>query len=112
MGVAVGWLGYPNPEVVDGELCCFFSGHISGIRGSRYFIDGVAIHGVSGGPVFLPTSDGIPMVIGCISQYRPNISHGAALPGLLIADNASDISEWIARESEQGRSTGDTSTES
>ena len=35
VGVAVGWLGYPQPEVVDGKLCCFFSGHISGVRGSR-----------------------------------------------------------------------------
>ena len=46
-GVEVGWLGYP--AFVPSNSPCFFSGHISEYINRRYFIDGVAIGGVSGG---------------------------------------------------------------
>lgn len=87
-GVEVGWLGFPY--LVSPELC-FFSGHISAVVDGRYFIDGVAIEGVSGGPAFLyrnvdPTG---LYILGSISAYRPNRATGETLPGLLVADNSS-----------------------
>jgi hypothetical protein len=74
VGTEVGWLGYP--QVVDeGRLNpCFFSGsiscHFSDLQ--QYAIDGVAIHGVSGAPVFCKGKKNGPHVIGTISSYFPN----------------------------------------
>lgn len=48
IAVPVGWLGFP---AIDPNTLCFFSGSISARQHSQYLIDGVAIHGVSGGPV-------------------------------------------------------------
>src|SRR5580704_15440278 len=75
IGVEAGWLGYP---AVATRTLCFFSGAISARRGDSYFIDGVAINGVSGGPVFAHvTFDDDPTgklrVIGVISAYYPNL---------------------------------------
>ena len=93
-GVAVGWLGYPH-LVDDGSCCCFFSGSISAFRRHRYFVDGVAIQGVSGGPAFCTIGEGEDpdelIVIGSISEYRPNTAGGDTLPGLLVADDVSGL---------------------
>ena len=94
-GVAVGWLGFPH-LVEDGTECCFFSGNISAFRDHRYFVDGVAIQGVSGGPAFCTVWDDAEedtrlAIIGSISAYRPNRATGDALPGLLIADDVSGL---------------------
>ena len=94
-GVAVGWLGYPH-LVEDGTQCCFFSGSISAFRDHRYFVDGVAIHGVSGGPAFCAVEDGEQgteklVVIGTISEYRPNNAAGDSLPGVAVADDVSGL---------------------
>ena len=67
-GIEVGWLGYPY-LVDDGTRCCFFSGNISAFANGRYFIDGVAIEGVSGGPAFYTKDDEV-YIIGCISEYK------------------------------------------
>jgi hypothetical protein len=50
IGVEVGWLGFP---AIESFTLCFFSGIISARQDFRkaYLIDGVAINGVSGGPV-------------------------------------------------------------
>lgn len=50
IGVEVGWLGFPN---IEQHTLCFFSGNVSARQEFRnaYLIDGVSIHGVSGGPV-------------------------------------------------------------
>ena len=88
IGVEVGWLGFPN---VDPNELCFFSGKISANLKDRkaYFIDGVAIHGVSGGPVFFSTkTDGV-QIVGTVSAYQANRATGETLPGLLIAQNVS-----------------------
>ena len=92
-GVAVGWLGYPH-LIEDGTFCCFFSGSISAYRDHRYFIDGVSIQGVSGGPAFCTVWDQEAAaeklaIIGSISAYRANRADGDTLPGVLIADDAS-----------------------
>jgi hypothetical protein len=49
VGAEVAWLGFPS---VAPETLCFFSGNVSAVFGGGYLIDGVAINGVSGGPVF------------------------------------------------------------
>lgn len=51
IGVEVGWVGFP--ALAPNELC-FFAGKISSFLQDEdcYLIDGVAINGVSGGPVF------------------------------------------------------------
>lgn len=81
-GVQVGWLGFPG---IPGSGLCFFSGHISAYleNSSSYFVDGVAINGVSGGPVFRKTSKG-PQVIGLVSAYLPNRASDETLPGLAV----------------------------
>ena len=88
IGVEVGWLGFPIVAPYD---LCFFSGNISARQERRkaYLIDGVAINGVSGGPVLHATeADGI-QIVGTVSAYQANRATGEALPGLLIAQDVS-----------------------
>jgi len=57
IGVEVGWLGYP---AIGPWTLCFFRGNVSARQEASYLIDGVAINGVSGGPVFYSTpTDGV-----------------------------------------------------
>jgi hypothetical protein len=90
IGVEVAWLGYPG---IAEDTLCFFSGNVSAIleRRSAYFIDGVAINGVSGGPVIhcRDTSSGDVQIVGAISAYRANRATGEVLPGLSIAQDVS-----------------------
>lgn len=97
IGSKVGWLGYPsliNASIIQPS---FFSGVISNIFPhplNQYVIDGVSIHGVSGGPVFY-LSDNCRdcFIIGSISSYHVNrVPVGNNLeswPGLLISHNVS-----------------------
>ena len=88
IGSEVGWLGYPYLEA---DKLCFFSGCISARNEDKkfYFIDGVSINGVSGGPVLYSTeTEGIE-IIGIICAYIANKATGAALPGLSIAQDVS-----------------------
>ena len=90
-GVEVAWLGYPY--LVPGARLCFFSGHVSAYIDERYFIDGVAIGGVSGGPAFLcrnvEPNRGLH-ILGSITAYRPSREGtGETLPGVSVADNVS-----------------------
>jgi hypothetical protein len=88
IGGAVGWLGFPN---IEPNTLCFFAGTISARQEARkaYLIDGVAINGVSGGPVFhCPDAHGL-QIIGCVSAYHANRATGEALPGLLRAQDVS-----------------------
>lgn len=84
-GVELAWCGFP---VVMDETLCFFAGHVSAYHQSTaaYLIDGVAINGVSGGPVFFHNLvDGKLTIAGVISNYLPNRSNGDATPGLAVA---------------------------
>lgn len=88
IGVDIGWLGYP---VIEPNSLCFFAGTVSARQATRkaYLIDGVAINGVSGGPVFhCPTPDKA-QIIGCVTAYHANRATGEALPGLLRAQDVS-----------------------
>lgn len=94
IGTEVGWIGYP---VIDPNTACFFSGAISALKQDRraYYIDGVGINGVSGGPVFhLPPSGPNDLeIIGAISDYFPNMASGQPWPGLV---QARDVSHFHA----------------
>ncbi len=80
IGVDVGWLGFPG---IDPSTLCFFSGNISARKTSSYLIDGVAINGVSGGPVIYSTGAEGLQIVGNISAYMPNRASTGILPGLL-----------------------------
>lgn len=103
IGVEVGWLGFPAVAPYD---LCFFSGKISALReyssekyGDRkaYLIDGVAINGVSGGPVIYSNpADGI-QIVGTITAYWANRATGESLPGLSFAQDVSHFYEVASR---------------
>lgn len=82
-GVEIGWLGFP--AVAPSNLC-FFCGHISTWLQPEeaYLVDGVAINGVSGGPAFYQDEKENPIVIGLVTEYRPNFATGKALPGVSL----------------------------
>jgi hypothetical protein len=88
IGIDVGWLGFPN---IEPDTLCFFAGTLSARQAARkaYLIDGVAINGVSGGPVFHCPSPEAVQIIGCVSAYHAKRATGEALPGLLRAQDVS-----------------------
>ena len=91
-GVQVGWIGFPY--LVNSPKPCFFSGYISACVGSRYFIDGVAIPGVSGGPAFFLDQDSdtpVIRILGSITAYKPSRTGSGVIPGLMVAD---DCTHW------------------
>ncbi len=95
IGVDVGWLGFP---AIEQFRCCFFSGNISAHDDLRkgYLIDGVAINGVSGGPVLYSTeTDGVT-IVGVMTQYRANRRGTETLPGLSFAQDVSHFHSVIA----------------
>lgn len=94
IGHEVGWLGYP---AIDPWTLCFFSGSVSARREDRsaYLIDGVAINGVSGGPVLFPDPTDGAQFVGAVSAYRANWQSGDALPGLLFVQDVSHFHKII-----------------
>lgn len=95
IGMEVGWLGFPG---IDEDALCFFSGAVSAWRDFRkaYLIDGVAINGISGGPVvYFHPEDGV-QVVGAITAYRANRLTGETLPGLSVAQDVSHFHDIIA----------------
>jgi hypothetical protein len=88
IGSEVGWLGFPS---IEPNTLCFFAGAISArqTNAKAYLIDGVAINGVSGGPVFHCPNPETVQIIGCVSAYHANRATGEALPGLLRAQDVS-----------------------
>jgi hypothetical protein len=93
IGADVGWLGYPG---IAAYTLCFFSGIISAPTPHGYLIDGVAINGVSGGPV-IAVADGKIQVVGTISAYAPNRATGDTLPGLSVAQDISHFHDSIIK---------------
>jgi hypothetical protein len=93
VGVDLAWTGFPS---VAYPTLCFFSGRISAFLESQdcYLIDGVAINGVSGGPVFYELADGTPEIVGIISAYMPNRTGNT--PGLLRAQDITPLAETLA----------------
>jgi hypothetical protein len=106
IGADVGWLGFP---VIEADTLCFFAGTVSAHQPARklYLIDGVAINGVSGGPVFHCGEGGQVQVIGSVSAYHANRATGEALPGLLRAQDVSHFhgSAQTVKDIDQARAT-------
>jgi hypothetical protein len=94
IGVEVGWLGYPS---IEPWTLCFFSGSVSARREDRsaYLIDGVAINGVSGGPVIFSSGTDGAQFVGVVSAYHANRQRGDALPGLLVAQDVSHFHQIV-----------------
>lgn len=94
IGLEVGWLGFP---AIESFTLCFFSGIISARQDFRkaYLIDGVAINGVSGGPVLYSTGTEGIQFIGTVNAYKANRVTGEALPGLLIAQDVSHFHDTL-----------------
>jgi len=93
VGFEVGWIGFP---AVSPTNLCFFGGRVSAFleSDSAYLIDGVSIHGVSGGPAFEVTADAnAPTIIGVVSAYIPNLSTGQPLPGLAVVRDVTQFHE-------------------
>ena len=109
VGVEVGWIGYPAIPVIGNPGQHFFSGKISAFNDhdKSYFIDGVAINGVSGGPVFCEMWDEEPresqilhketQIIGSIAAYIPNRATGEVFPGLSVAGDLTQLHEMVQR---------------
>lgn len=108
VGTDLAWTGFPS---VAYPTLCFFSGRISAFLENEdcYLIDGVAINGVSGGPVFYERKDSTPEIVGIISAYMPNRSGNT--PGLLRAQDITPFVETLndlqsmheAKEKEKAR---------
>lgn len=96
IGVEVGWLGFP---AIESWTLCFFSGNVSAWQAYRkaYLIDGVAINGVSGGPVVYSTETEGVQIVGIISAYQANRATGEALPGLAVAQDVSHFHDVIGK---------------
>lgn len=94
IGAEVGWLGFPS---VVPYTMCFFSGNVSARQEWRqaYLIDGVAINGVSGGPVVYSTQISGTQIVGTISSYLANRATGETLPGLSVAQDVSHFHNII-----------------
>lgn len=100
VGVTLSWGGYP---AIAPTTLCFFQGTVSAFNesDSSYFIDGVAINGVSGGPVFdewFSEQDELGgQLVGIVSAYFVNRQRGETLPGLLVVHDVSHLNATIQR---------------
>ena len=76
-----------------------FSGNVSAREETQhsYLIDGVAISGVSGGPVVYSTPAHGAQIVGAISAYRVNRATGEALPGVSVARDVSHFHEITSK---------------
>lgn len=95
VGVSIGWIGFP---AIPGADLCFFTGAVSAWldEPNAYFVDGVAINGVSGGPAFYCPGDDVK-IIGVVSAYMPNRATGESLPGLAIVRHVTQLQEIAQR---------------
>lgn len=94
-GVDVAWCGFP---AIKNDKLCFFHGYISCYLDQQgdYLIDGVAINGVSGGPVFyIDDQANMPKVAGVITAYIANRATGETLPGLSMITSIAPCEDTI-----------------
>jgi hypothetical protein len=98
-GVEIGWLGFPS--MAPNNLC-FFHGHVSAWLESdeAYLVDGIAINGVSGGPAFIQSDDGGPVITGLLTAYRPSVATGNILPGVSLVRAINPLSRYYAARQE------------
>lgn len=96
VGTEVGWLGFPS---IAQHTLCFFSGNISAWQENThtYLIDGVAIGGVSGGPVLCMSKTEGVQIVGTVSAYRAGNVGGGTTPGLAFAQDVSYFHDVAGR---------------
>ena len=94
IGAEVGWVGFPS---IASPNLCLFTGRISArIKYlDSYLIDGVAINGVSGGPVIHYSPKNKIRIIGTVSSYVSNRRYGETLPGLLRVQDVTPFHDTI-----------------
>lgn len=96
VGVTLGWAGFP---AIASQTRCFFQGGVSAFNphDDSYFVDGVAINGVSGGPVFDENVGGqeSDYIVGIVSAYYVNRQRGDALPGLSLVHDVTHLNTTI-----------------
>ena len=94
-GFPVGWCGFPN---IADKYECFFAGHISTALSTKgdYLVDGVTIHGISGGPAFIHVDNKITL-IGVVSAYYPNRATGESLPGMSLIRSVNPFTEFFEK---------------
>ena len=94
-GYGLAWAGYP---AIASRTLCLFQGSVSAFNpdNDSYYIDGVAINGVSGGPVF-DEKDNAPEIVGIVSAYHYNRQSGGNFPGLLMAHDATHLNKTIEK---------------
>ena len=99
-GVQVGWVGFP---CVAPDDICFFCGYISAYVNNMeaYLVDGVAINGVSGAPVFVQGSDGRAVIVGIVTNYFPNLSKGQPLPGISMIRTINPLMKYYQTQTEK-----------
>ena len=98
-GTEVGWLGYPWVGGLENTKS-FFSGHISAFQepASLYCIDGVAINGVSGSPVYFPSfkeGGSRITIIGIMTSYFSNLVGSESRPGISKAVDITKVNELL-----------------
>jgi hypothetical protein len=96
IGSELAWAGYPG---IAPPHLCLFTGTVAAfdVSDDSYLIDGVAINGVSGGPVFSSLPDGTPQLLGSVSAYMMNRQRGESLPGLLRAQDITPFQKTVGR---------------
>lgn len=96
VGVTLGWAGFP---AIASQTLCFFQGGVSAFNphDDSYFVDGVAINGVSGGPVFDEDvgDQKSDYIVGIVSAYYINRQRGEALPGLSLVHDVTHLNTII-----------------
>lgn len=94
-GVEIGWLGFP--AIYKAGLS-FFSGRISSYleEEKRYYVDAVAINGVSGGPAFRLHVEK-PELAGVVSAYIANRATGETLPGVAVVQDVTQFYDVAQR---------------
>ena len=98
-GFPVGWCGFPN---IADQYECFFAGHISTALPTKgdYLVDGVAIHGISGGPAFIHVDNKVTL-IGVVSAYYPNRATGESLPGMSLIRSVNPFTEFFDKNNKE-----------
>jgi len=94
-GVDIAWCGFPG---LRSDKLCFFHGYISSYLNQEegYLVDGVAINGVSGGPVFfIDKEKNLPIIAGVITAYIANRATKDTLPGVSMVAPVSPYENTI-----------------
>jgi hypothetical protein len=96
VAASLAWAGYP---AIAPKTLCLFQGGVSAFNtdNDSYYIDGIAINGVSGGPVFeeVEGEKKYPRIVGIVSAYHYNRQGGGNLPGLLMAHDATHLNKTV-----------------